>query len=135
MAYLSYSLDAASAAHLPVFPRLVVTLVLLAVALMVGFLAGASIFRRAMRERMHLVPFSALAVAMAGGLIGLSQALGLTIAYLSNYASWPEDRLDQVLVLLSYPVFGALGFVVGALVGVLIGTVLGAMLRVVSPAR
>ena len=134
-AYISYAIDGAGAAHLPTFARMVVVFVLLIVAVVAGFLAGAAIVRRATRNRLHIVPFSGLAAATAGGLIGLSQALALTIAYLANYASWPDDRLDQVLLVLSYPVFGALGLVIGALAGVIVGTVLGALLRVVSPAR
>ncbi|MGI8826939.1 MAG: hypothetical protein ACR2JC_15105 [Chloroflexota bacterium] len=134
-AYVSYVFSTAGTANLPEAVRVVTIAILVAVAAGAGFLAGAAIFRRARRERLRLVSFASLAAATAGGIIGLSQALALTIAYLANYSTWPSDRLDQVLLLLSYPVFGALGLSIGALVGMALGAALGIVLRVVSPAR
>ncbi|GAC1466816.1 MAG: hypothetical protein PVSMB7_12660 [Chloroflexota bacterium] len=89
-AYVSFTIDAASANHLPASTRMVVTLILALIAGVAGFLSGSTILHRASRDRMFLVPFSGLAAATAGGIIGLSQALGMTITYLANYSTWPD---------------------------------------------
>jgi hypothetical protein len=108
---------------------------LLTIAVLAGFLSGSAIFRRAGRTREHLALFSGVAGAVAGGTIGCAYAVTLTAAYLANYATWPQDRVDQILVLLSYPVFGALGLLVGAAGGMLLGGILGGFLRVAALAR
>lgn len=107
----------------------------LVVAALGGFLAGSAIVLRARRRRDHLVPFSCLAGGVCGGLVGCAYAVTITAAYLSSYSSWPQDRLDQIFVLLSYPAFGALGFWMGALVGLLLGLLAGGTLRLVAPVR
>jgi hypothetical protein len=108
---------------------------LLVIALLVGFLSGSAICRRVARTREHLALFSGIAGAVAGGAIGCSFAVTLTAAYLANFATWPQDRLDQVLVLLSYPAFGALGLCIGAAGGLLLGGLVGGVLRVATFAR
>lgn len=109
--------------------------ILLVVSGVAGFLAGSAICRRAARDGAHMGLFSALAGGVAGGLVGCVFAFTVTAAYLSSYTSWPQDSLDQVLVLLSYPVFGALGFCFGGLAGLLLGLLLGGAIRLAAHAR
>lgn len=134
-AYISYTLSVVAGTNLPGGLRSTLAVALVCVALVAGFLSGGAIFRRAGREREHLVPFSALSGATGGALIGLSQALAMTVAYLATYSTWPSDRFDQVLLVLAYPVFAALGMSVGALFGLVVGAALGFVLRAVAPAR
>jgi hypothetical protein len=110
-------------------------LFLLVVAALSGFLSGSAIFRRVGRTREHLALFSCMSGAVAGGTIGCAYAVTVTASYLANYSAWPPDRVDQVLVLLSYPVFGVLGLFLGAGGGMLLGLILGGFLRVATLAR
>lgn len=97
-------------------------------AAIVGFVAGSAVAKRAGRDRSHIGLFSALAGGVAGGTLGCVYALAITAAYLSNYATWPQDRMDQVFVLLAYPIFGAFGLCLGGAVGLIGGLLLGGAL-------
>jgi len=99
-----------------------------------SFLAGCAIFRRAAYTREHLCVFSALSGGLVGGFIGSAYAVTLTVAYVASYVDWPDDRFDQVLLLLSYPAFGGLGFCLGAAVGVVLGLAAGWLLKM-APIR
>jgi hypothetical protein len=121
--------------NLPVSAGAISLASLLLVAALSGFLAGSAICRRATRNRYHLGLFAGMAGAVAGGVLGCTYAITLTVAYLMSYSTWPQDRFDQVLVLLAYPVFAALGLCVGCVVGLVLGVVLGGLVRVVSLAR
>jgi hypothetical protein len=104
------------------------------VAALVGFLAGGTTVRRAQTVPDQIGLFSALAGAVAGGVIGLVAAVGLTAAYLSSYATWPASVTDDVLLIIAYPAFGLTGFFVGAIAGVVCGALAGLVLRIVTPA-
>jgi hypothetical protein len=99
----------------------------------VGALSGGAIAGRAGRQRAHLALFSGLAAGTAGGILGCVLGLVILISYLSSYAGWPADRGDQILMLLAFPAFGALGFLLGAGVAGLLGFLAGSVLRLAAP--
>jgi hypothetical protein len=121
--------------NLPATTGRISIVLLLSVAGVVGFLAGSVICRRATRNRDHLALFSGLAGGVAGGIVGCAFALTVTAAYLASYTTWPQDRMDQVLVLLSYPVFGSLGFCLGGLLGLILGLTFGGVLKLTTSTR
>lgn len=123
------------AQNLPGAKGVVLTLLVLGVAIITGFLAGSSVGRRVRWDRAHLVPYAVVAGSVAGVLTGCVLALTTTGAYLTTYASWPSGRLDELLVLLAYPIFALSGMFLGALAGGLSGLVGGACLRLLVPAR
>jgi predicted PurR-regulated permease PerM len=133
--FAAWALAGVGTHNLPAPKGFLSLIVVLVVAAAAGFLAGAAIVRRAGRTRDHLALFSCLAGGTCGGLVGCAYAVTLTAAYLSSYSTWPGDRLDQILVVLSYPAFGGVGFWMGALVGLFLGLVVGGMLKIVAPAR
>lgn len=101
-------------------------------AVLIGFVAGSAAGQRATRTTENIGAFAILSGAVAGGIVGCLQAVLITAAYLTSYTTWPQDRLDQVLVLLAYPVFGMLGLFLGAGAGFLLGLLLGGFLRLVA---
>lgn len=105
---------------------------LLLVAAVSGFLTGAAVARRAARNRQHLTLFSGVAGAVCGAIVGCAGALTLTGAYLASYASWPNDPVDQILVLLAYPAFAGVGLWLGGLAGLLSGWMTGLALGVIG---
>jgi hypothetical protein len=121
--------------NLPASAARLSLVLLLLLAAVLGFLSGSAICRRAARTREHLSLFAGLAGGVAGGLLGCAYAMTVTAAYLASYTTWPQDRLDQILVLLSYPVFGALGACMGALLGWLLGLLLGSFLKIAPQPR
>lgn len=100
---------------------------------LIAFLVAVAVLRRAGKSTEMLTSFSWVAGALGGGLIGAACGLALTTAYLTAYASWPGDLLDQILFVLAFPAFGALGFLVGACVGSLAGLISAGLLRVLAP--
>ncbi|GAC1397999.1 MAG: hypothetical protein NVSMB52_11580 [Chloroflexota bacterium] len=96
-----------------------------------GFLVEASILRRAARARSYLVAFSSLAGAFGGGVAGAASGIALTFAYLAQYGIWPPDIVGQVLYVLAYPCFAAVGAIAGALCGALAGLIAGGVLCIV----
>jgi len=121
--------------NLPATAGRISIVLLLSLAGIVGFLAGSVICRRATRNRDHLALFSSLAGGVAGGIVGCAFALTVTAAYLASYTTWPQDRMDQVLVLLSYPAFGSLGFCLGGILGLMLGLTFGGVLKLTTSAR
>jgi hypothetical protein len=122
-------------ANLPAGTERISLVALLLVAAIVGFLAGSTIFRRAARSRDDLALFSGITGGVTGGILGFTYALTMTVSYLSAYSSWPEDRVDQVLVLLAYPIFSTFGLCAGALAGWILGLLFGGILKVSAIAR
>lgn len=94
-----------------------------------GLTAGTAMLRRAGASRVNLGLFSGMAGGFAGGLTGFAAAAGLTLAALLTNATWPSAWLDDALVVLSVPVFGAIGFCAGGLAGILLGMVFGSVLK------
>lgn len=99
------------------------------IGLLTGLLAGTAMLRRAGASRVNLGLFSGMAGGFAGGLTGLAAAAGLTLAALLTYAAWPSAWLDDALMVLSVPVFGAVGFCAGGLAGSVLGFVFGGVLK------
>jgi hypothetical protein len=62
---------------------------------------------------------------MCGGAYAL--VLGLT--YVATYGGTPVDFSDAVLLVISYPVFAALGALLGSVPGALLGLCAGLLLR------
>jgi hypothetical protein len=108
---------------------------LLGAALLVGYLAGSALGRRARRDRRHLGLFAAVTGAVAGGLLGASAAIVVTALYLHAYGAWPPDLLDRVLMVLGFACFAGLGWFVGAVPGFLMGAVSGGVLRLLTLRR
>jgi hypothetical protein len=121
--------------NLPSNKAHLLTALLLIFAAIVGFLSGSAIFRRARKYRDDIGLFSGLAGGVAGALIGCAFAISITAAYLSSYSTWPQDPLDQIMVLLSYPVFGSLGFFLGGLLGLVLGFLCGGFLKLSTHSR
>jgi hypothetical protein len=94
----------------------------------VGFLVGSTVVTRAMRSRDHLLLFSGLTAAIGGGIVGCGLVLVLIAVYLVTYAEWPSGLVDQVLMILAFPAFGAVGFFAGAAGWALCGLIAGAVL-------
>lgn len=99
----------------------------------VGWLVGATVVSRAMRDSERLVLFSGLTAAMGGGIVGAGLALAVLGTYLYTYAQWPSQALDAVLYLLAFPAFGSVGFFIGAVCWSICGMVAGVVLRRAVP--
>jgi predicted PurR-regulated permease PerM len=134
-AAISWLLVRLATANLPRSTGQLAAAIVLTIAIVIGFLAGAAIVRRASRDRTRLALFGGLSGGIAGGVVGCAYALTLTAAYLSSYSTWPQDRADQVFVVLAYPVFGGLGFCLGACIGLALGVVAGGVARVATVGR
>lgn len=129
---LTRALSAVAVSNVPSATGMIVSVSLLVVAAVSGFLAGAAIFRRAGHTRDNLTLFSALSGGVAGAIIGCAYALAVTSAYLSTYAAWPQSITEQVLMILSFPAFAGVGLCIGALAGIALGFALGSVLRLAT---
>lgn len=94
---------------------------LTALAVIVGFLAGSAVSRRARRTHRHLGLFSGLTGGFAGGFIGAAMVVVVTLGYLATYGHIPPDPLDEVLAGLAVLSLTALGFFLGFLLGMVLG--------------
>jgi len=121
--------------NLPASTRLLSQIGLVFAAVVCGFLAGAAIFGRRARRLDHLAAFSAMAGAVAGGLLGAVFAIIVTGSYLSAYGTWPQGWGEQGLMILAYPAFALLGLCIGTVPGLLFGLLAGGFARLVTPAR
>lgn len=115
--------------------RAVVLLVLLGLALILGLLTGSVVARRSRLPGSSIRLFSALAGSVCGGFLGGALILGLSTAYLRDYAVWPSDSVDLVMTILAIPVLGALGLCLGAATGFGVGALSGLALGLVVPKR
>jgi hypothetical protein len=106
---------------------------LTAFAVAIGFLIGSTVGTRAARSRDRLVLFSGLTAGVGGGIVGCGFVVVLLGTYLSAYAQWPSGLVDQVLMILAFPAFGAVGFFTGAATWALCGLIAGAVLTRVPP--
>jgi hypothetical protein len=101
--------------------------------LAIGFLVGSTVATRATRSRDRLVLFSGLTAGIGGGIVGCGLVVVLLGTYLTAYAEWPAGVVDQVLIILAFPAFGAVGFFAGAAAWALCGLLAGAVLTRVPP--
>lgn len=122
-------------ANLPGTMGSIVRIVLIALACVVGFLAGSAVARRRRRDREHLRLFSSVTGGVAGGIIGAVAVLLVAGAYLVVYGHVPLDAGDGALVGLGLAAFSVLGFFLGAFVGSVVGALLGSALQFASPRR
>lgn len=76
-----------------------------------------------------------MAGGLGGGVLGATVGLLLTAAYLASFGSWPPDIEGEVLFVLAFPAFSALGWFLGFAVGCLAGGVGGSILAILLPAR
>jgi hypothetical protein len=106
-----------------------------AAALIVGFLTASAVFRRATSRRASLGLFSGLAAGFGCGLLGAVWAVALLTAYMLSYGTWPQGLLYQILTVIAFPAFAAVGFSIGAVAGGLFGMIAGGVLGVFLPAR
>lgn len=105
------------------------------VAAVVGIVAGSAVGRRAGRHEPEMGRFLVLATTVAGGAAGCGLAFILTVAYLGSYTTWPQDRIDQVLEVLAYPVFGWLGLCLGGALGLFVGLLIAGLQRATAAIR
>jgi hypothetical protein len=117
---------------LPGATRQLSLFVVLAAAAAVGALYGAAIAGRIRRQPENLALFSGLAAGTAGGIFGCVLALVVLGSYVFTFSGWPADHGDQILLLLAFPAFGALGFLLGAGVAGLLGLFTGTVLRLIA---
>ncbi len=134
-AALAFWIGTFAAANLPGSRALLALFTPSLVAAVVGYLAGSAVWRRAARSRERLITFSALAGSVSGGIVGATCGLTLTVLYFATYMTWPAERLQQALALLSYPAFALLGMCLGAMTGLILGAVAGSALRIATVRR
>jgi hypothetical protein len=115
--------------------RAVVLLLLCGVALILGLMTGSAVGRRSRSAAGRVRLFSALAGAVCGGLLGGTLFLGLSAAYVRDYAVWPSGSFDLVVAILALPILAALGLCLGSLTGFGVGALSGLVLSVVVPKR
>jgi len=114
---------ALGAGNLPSAERLTVEIVLVAGALVVGSL-GARVAGRHLDEP-HVVLFFATSGAITGAICGGAYALVIGILYVVAYGGAPVDALDGIALVVAFPVFAALGGLIGVFLGGLLGACLG----------
>jgi hypothetical protein len=134
-ATVTWGVAAPTVANLPPSLGSPILLGLDAVSALAGFLAGSAVFRRARRTREHLRLFGALAFGVAGGILGATYAVAITGAYLHTYSAWPQSAIQMALVVLAYPVLGALGFAIGSAGASIFGLCAAGLLGLANPAR
>jgi len=103
--------------------RILVEVLLVAVAAVVGFAAGALISRR--RGDPHAIPFGLTAGAVCGGICGAWYALVMGVAFVTTYGGAPVSFTDGVLVALAYLNFTGLGALAGGVPGAALGALGG----------
>lgn len=135
MGFLAIRLMGPATANLGGQRQLLVLAISIGIALLIGFLTGSAICRRAAARRRNLGLFSLLAAGMGGGLIGAAWMVTLLASYLATYGARPQGALDTALTVIAFPALGALGFSVGSLVGSVSGLLAGGVLALALPAR
>ncbi len=114
-------------ANLHASERSAAQVILISWAVLCGLAAGLLVSRR--RGRSDEVLFSVTAGALAGAMCGGAYALVLGLTYVATYGGTPVDFSDAVLLVISYPVFAALGALLGSVPGALLGLCGGLLLR------
>lgn len=99
--------------------RTVVVGVLIGIALLTGGLSGGMIARN--RQEDHPLLFGMMVGAVSGAVCGACYALVMGIVFVAGFGGAPVGITDGFLVLLSYPVFIALGALTGCVPGMLLG--------------
>jgi predicted PurR-regulated permease PerM len=134
-AFVALSIGGPAAANLPAPRPVLVLSSLVAVAAVIGYVAGSAVCRRALRGSTQVTTFAGLAGGVAGGLIGSICAVTLTGFYFASYLQWPSDRFQQALLVLAYPASALLGMCIGAIPGLIHGVLGGGVLRIVTLRR
>ncbi|GAC1472274.1 MAG: hypothetical protein PVSMB7_24760 [Chloroflexota bacterium] len=116
-------------AGLPDIDRQVVPTALMAAVALLGFAIGATIAARAEHDPTRLPTFAAITAGVGGGIAAAIVCEALLGLYVASYGSWPGEMLDDILLVLAFPVFGALTFFLGAGVCALAGFLAGGVLR------
>ncbi len=111
------------ASNLPSRDRLGVELLLIIGAVMAGAIGGAASARHA--ERPQAVLYFVTTGAIVGAVCGGAYALVMGLLYVAAYGGAPVSLTDGLIVVLSFPVFVALGALTGLLPGIVCGAVLG----------
>jgi len=96
-----------------------VQIILICWGIVCGLATGVLINRR--RGRPDEVLFGVTAGAIGGALCGAAYALVLGVTYVAAFGGSPVDFSDAIILVISYPVFAALGALVGTLPGALLG--------------
>jgi cyanate permease len=104
-----------------------VQIILVAWAIVCGLATGVLINRR--RGRTDEVLFGVTSGAVGGALCGAAYALVLGITYVGTYGGSPVDFTDAAVLTISYPVFAALGALIGTLPGAVLGFSAGLLLQ------
>lgn len=99
--------------------RVPVTVLLIAIAVVIGAASGGLVGRR--KTRVQIVLFGCIAGGAGGAVCGAAYALVMGIAFVGTYGGTPVNAFDAILVGLSYPVFALLGGMVGIIPGALLG--------------
>src|SRR3954451_17463711 len=100
-ASITWELVHRTVANLPSGLGVLVLAILVALAAVVGFLAGTSVSSRARRSGEHLPLFGALAFGVAGGAVGAAYAIAITAAYVRTYADLSVSLVDMILTALA----------------------------------
>jgi hypothetical protein len=96
-----------------------VELLLVGVALLIGALTGGLISRHGSQD--HPVLFGVTAGAISGGVCGAAYSLVMGVSFVSTFGGAPVGFIDGLLVILAYPVFAALGALIGSVPGLILG--------------
>jgi hypothetical protein len=104
-----------------------VQLILVCWAIVCGLATGVLVNRR--RGRTDEVLFAVTAGAVGGALCGAAYAIALGVTYVATFGGSPVDFSDAAILLISYPVFAALGALVGTVPGALLGLGVGFLIQ------
>lgn len=107
--------------------RLAVQLILVSWSVLCGLTTGMVVRRR--QGRPDEVLFGVTAGAVGGGLCGAAYAVVIGVTYVATYGGSPVDVTDAIVLALSFPVFAALGALVGTVPGSLCGLCAGLLMR------
>jgi hypothetical protein len=124
-----------ASANLSPITRTLLLCVLLGLSLLLGLMTGSAVGRRSRVPGSRIRLFSALAASVCGGILGGALFVGVSAAYVRDYAAWPTGSFDLLLAILALPILGALGLCLGAMAGFAVGGLSGLVLAVVVPKR
>lgn len=118
-AILMWTLAGLGASNLKAAQRPLVEIILVIIAGVGGMVVGAVIVRR--RRQSHAALFGFTVGAIFGAVCGSSYFLVMGLAYVATFGGSPVSLTDGLVIAVSFPVFAALGALVGSLPGSALG--------------
>lgn len=97
----------------------IIQVLLVVISGIVSGVTGWVISRR--RDDPRVIAFGATAGAASGAVCGAAYSLLMGVAYVATFGGPPVSFSDGLVVILAFPVFGALGALVGSVPGAAFG--------------